>query len=275
MRAEDEGGHVGQTLVEPALQGLELLLGPGHDALEFGGSHAFRNPAIGADIAEEDRPSVPEAAGRRGPADESRLRLQFKKGGLLVRGTLQLVKAHQELDIFDHRGYLGCDGLERALVVFVEVIGHGVLHRKHADLFGAEEDGHRQECLVLLLVQAREMFEQRVFRRISLADRALLLERKPCQAFARLDPHLADRRRIQTLVCRQGEEPGLLVVQVNRADGGAHVVSHYAHRGLEKSFQAAALLKHAGQLAYVANERDIVLLISHGRQCPCKNNKLQ
>ena len=262
-----------ELVLEAPLEFEELAFGGGQGAVEvrFGQAEGAAG-AVGvleqvlADAggqAHADDVRRPLPAHAMGARSELRIGDGRRRGG---RSGFLAAEFQEQMGVFDDAGELGGDDLERLDVVGGEIVPLGILDGDDADRIHLAQDGHGQEGDELLFAAAGNVLVVGVVGGARLADRPHFLEGRAGDALADLQAEAADEVGVQALVGAQDEVLGLGLVEIDRADGGAHVPGDGGHGLGQKRVEAGLEIEETDQFADVAHQRDVVFLeIAHVR----------
>ena len=162
------------------------------------------------------------------------------------------MERHEELGVLDDVGELRGHRAQGEHVLIAEGVLFPALDGQGADSRPAPKDRNRQERLKLLFQDSGEELEVRVDARDRLAHRPQFLHGQPHESFAQLEPDLLHRVRAQAACRLQDELLPPVVVQVDRAHLGLHVIRDDGDDALEKSLGALAVAEDPVQLPDVA-----------------------
>ena len=168
--------------------------------------------------------------------------------------TLPLLplEGHEEPGVLDDVGKLGGHRAQSEHILIAEGVLFPALDGQGADSRPAPKDRNRQKRLKLLFQDSGEELEVGVDARDRLAHRPQLLHGQPHEPLAQLEPDLLHRVRAQAPCRLQDELLPLVVVQVDRAYLGLHVIRDDDDDALEKGLGALAVAEDPVQLPDVA-----------------------
>ncbi|OPZ59673.1 MAG: hypothetical protein BWY87_00886 [Deltaproteobacteria bacterium ADurb.Bin510] len=167
------------------------------------------------------------------------------------------MNGHEGLEVLDGAGQLGRHAAERLGVLVVEGLAGAALGGQYAAQAQAALNRHGQEGVGLVLAGGRDEPEGRVFTSLVDHDGQGRGKGLAHQALAGFEADLADGLWLEPVGGQQPERPGLIVIDIDRADVGLQIAGHQ----LDYPFQRVAVVgpasQHGAELADVAQQADV------------------